>query len=125
MTTRKHNEFLDIAASDDEASDSDRGYDSEANAVESKGRAVKRRRTTTQDSFSGSDEDEDEKDKAEDEEEDNEEDGGAILDVSAEPSTKSTKSVKAKGKLAKLAKPPKKDKSGVIYCELNEGILWG
>ncbi|KAL5336400.1 hypothetical protein BJX70DRAFT_390019 [Aspergillus crustosus] len=44
MTTRKHNEFLDIVSSDDE--DNDRGYDSEA-AEESKGRTVKRRRTQT------------------------------------------------------------------------------
>ncbi|KAL3467755.1 hypothetical protein BJX64DRAFT_273770 [Aspergillus heterothallicus] len=44
MTTRKRNEFLDIAVSDDE--DNDRGYDSEA-AEESKGRNVKRRRTQT------------------------------------------------------------------------------
>jgi ESF2/ABP1 family protein len=123
MTTRKHNDFLDIAASDDEASASDRGYDSEANAAESKGRAVKRRRTTTRASLSsGSDEDEDQdqdhKDGSEDE--DTNEDGGALLDVSEEPSTstkKPAKSLKAKDKLAKLAKPPKKDKSGVIYCE--------
>lgn len=116
MTTRKHNEFLDIVASDDEASDNDRGYDSEENVAESKGRAVKRRRTTAKDSFapeSESESDDDKNDKQQDEE-DNESDGGASLGVSAEPTTKSTK---AKGKLAKLAKPPKKDKSGVIYCE--------
>lgn len=124
MTTRKHNDFLDIAASDDEASGSDRGYDSEANAAESKGRAVKRRRTTTAQDFSPeSDEDEDEEeDKApEKENEDNEdEDGGASLEDSTKPSTKSAKSLKAKGKLAKLSKlangkAPKKTRSGVIY----------
>lgn len=123
MTTRKHNDFLDIAASDDEASGSDRGYDSEANAAESKGRAVKRRRTTTKPDFSPeSDEDEDEEDKApEKEDEDNEdEDGGASLEDSTKPSTKSAKSLKAKGKLAKLSKlangkAPKKTRSGVIY----------
>ncbi|KAJ5121513.1 Nucleotide-binding alpha-beta plait [Penicillium bovifimosum] len=115
MTTRKHNDFLDIAVSDDDASASDRGYDSEANA-DSKGRAVKRRRTTTRASLSGSDEDEDQ-DQDHKDESDNE-DGGALLEVSEEPSKsteKSAKSLKAKGKLAKLAKPPKKDKSGVIY----------
>lgn len=123
MTTRKHNDFLDIAASDDEASGSDRGYDSEANAAESKGRAVKRRRTTTTQNFSQeSDEDEDEDGKdLEKEDEDNEdEDGGASLEDSTKPSTKSAKSLKAKGKLAKLSKlangkAPKKTRSGVIY----------
>ncbi|KAL3473996.1 hypothetical protein BJX99DRAFT_232508 [Aspergillus californicus] len=42
MTTRKRNEFMDIASSDDE--DNDRGYDSEA-AEESKSRIAKRRKT--------------------------------------------------------------------------------
>lgn len=126
MTTRKHNDFLDIAASDDEASGSDRGYDSEANAAESKGRAVKRRRTTTTQDFSPeSDEDEDEDEEedktSEKEDEDNEdEEGGASLEDSTKPSTKSAKSLKAKGKLAKLSKlangkAPKKTRSGVIY----------
>ncbi|KAJ5423398.1 Nucleotide-binding alpha-beta plait [Penicillium cf. griseofulvum] len=121
MTTRKHNDFLDIAASDDEASGSDRGYDSEANAAESKGRAVKRRRTTTTQDFSVESEDENEDDKdLEKGDEDNESEGGARLDDSAQPSTKSAKSVKAKGKLAKLSKlangkAPKKTRSGVIY----------
>lgn len=123
MTTRKHNDYLDIAASDDEASGSDRGYDSEANAAESKGRAVKRRRTTTTQDFSQeSDEDEHEEDEdLEKEDEDNEsEDGGASLEDSTKPSTKSAKSLKAKGKLAKLSKlangkAPKKTRSGVIY----------
>ncbi|KAJ5431333.1 Nucleotide-binding alpha-beta plait [Penicillium cf. griseofulvum] len=121
MTTRKHNDFLDIAASDDEASGSDRGYDSEANAAESKGRAVKRRRTTTTQDFSVESEDENEDDKdLEKGDEDNESEGGARLDDSAQSSTKSAKSVKAKGKLAKLSKlangkAPKKTRSGVIY----------
>lgn len=44
MTTRKRNDFLGIAESDDESAN-DRGYDSEAAEQEkSKGRAVKRRR---------------------------------------------------------------------------------
>ncbi|KAL4780146.1 hypothetical protein BJX76DRAFT_55882 [Aspergillus varians] len=42
MTSRKRNEFLDIVSSDDE--DNEAGYDSEA-AEETKGRAVKRRKT--------------------------------------------------------------------------------
>ncbi|KAJ5558426.1 Nucleotide-binding alpha-beta plait [Penicillium sp. DV-2018c] len=118
MTTRKHNDFLDIAGSDDEASASDRGYDSEANAADSKGRAVKRRRTTKRASLSGSNEDEERDQDHEDgtDNEDTNEDGGALLEASEESSTKKpAKSPKAKGKLAKLAKPPKKDKSGVIY----------
>lgn len=50
MTTRKHTDFLDIAASDDEV---DRGYDSDEKVAESKGRAVKRRKRAadTQDFF--------------------------------------------------------------------------
>ncbi|KAJ5913776.1 hypothetical protein N7504_002659 [Penicillium tannophilum] len=50
MTTRKHNDFLDVAASDDEV---DRGYDSDEKVTESKGRAVKRRKRAadTQDFF--------------------------------------------------------------------------
>ncbi|KAL4939295.1 hypothetical protein BDV06DRAFT_199210 [Aspergillus oleicola] len=46
MTTRKHNEFLDIASDSDE--DNDAGYDSEA-AEESKGRTTKRRKTQSRD----------------------------------------------------------------------------
>lgn len=125
MTTRKHNDFLDIAASDDEASGSDRGYDSEANVAESKGRAVKRRRTTTTQDFSQeSDEDvdveEDDKDLEKEADDNENEDGGASLEDSAQPSSKSAKSLKAKGKLAKLSKlangkAPKKTRSGVIY----------
>lgn len=68
MTTRKHNEFLDAPSDDDEASV--RGYDSEENVAESKGRAVKKRRTDTQDFFGlGSDDDE----SADEEEEEDEE----------------------------------------------------
>ncbi|EKV17999.1 hypothetical protein PDIG_11700 [Penicillium digitatum PHI26] len=123
MTTRKHNDFLDIAASDDEASGSDRGYDSEANAVESKGRAVKRRRTTTTQDFSqqSDEEEDDDKKNLEHKDKDSEdENGGASLEDSTKPSTKSAKSLKAKGKLAKLSKlatgkAPKKPRSGVIY----------
>ncbi|KAJ5624079.1 hypothetical protein N7510_000388 [Penicillium lagena] len=47
MTTRTHDDFLGI--DDDEAVD--RGYDSEEKVAESKGRAVKRRRTADQDFF--------------------------------------------------------------------------
>jgi ESF2/ABP1 family protein len=67
MTTRTHNEFLDTAASDDETSD--RGYDSEANVAESKGRAVKRRRTAdTQDFFGVESDEDDDNDEPEEEE---------------------------------------------------------
>ena len=54
MASRKH-ELLEMLGSEDE---SDRGYNSEDNVAESKGRAVKRRRTAdTQDPFGlGSDE---------------------------------------------------------------------
>ncbi|KAJ5820069.1 hypothetical protein N7474_005660 [Penicillium riverlandense] len=47
MTTRTHDDFLGI--DDDEAID--RGYDSEEKVAESKGRAVKRRRTADRDFF--------------------------------------------------------------------------
>jgi ESF2/ABP1 family protein len=143
MASRKH-DLIDISASEDEA---DRGYDSEENAAESKGRSVKRRRTAdNQDPFGlESDEDEsdlneeeeeeprpkgkgkgrkqikttedtDEEDEDEDEELSDEEDGGASLDVSNEPSSK-PKTKLLNSKLAKLTsgKPPKKDKSGVVY----------
>ncbi|KAJ6065299.1 hypothetical protein N7444_000952 [Penicillium canescens] len=67
MTTRTHNEFLDTAACDDETSD--RGYDSEANVAESKGRAVKRRRTAdTQDFFGVESDEDDDNDELEEEE---------------------------------------------------------
>lgn len=57
MASRKH-DLLEISGSEDEA---DRGYNSEDNAAESKGRAVKRRRTAdTEDPFGlGSDEESD------------------------------------------------------------------
>ena len=141
MASRKH-DLLDISGSEDEA---DRGYDSEDNVAESKGRSVKRRRTAnTQDPF-GLESDEDESDLNEEEEEeesrskgkarkqtktaqdtdegeddeeelDDEDDGGASLDASEESSSK-PKSKLLNKKLAKLAsgKPPKKDKSGVVY----------
>ncbi|KAJ5122335.1 hypothetical protein N7448_003467 [Penicillium atrosanguineum] len=133
MTTRKHNEFLDIAPSDDESA-SDRGYDSEENVAKSKGRAVKRRRTTnTQDFFgvesdndeSADDDNEEEEDRAEvkgkkskqskatqpasnDEDENEDEDGGALLDP-----TKPSKPVKVLS--TKPLKESKKNKTGVVY----------
>lgn len=133
MTTRKHNEFLDIAPSDEESA-SDRGYDSEENVAKSKGRAVKRRRTTDTQDFFGleSDEDEsaDEEDRTEvkgkrgkqpkdkqpasddedqnDEDEDEDEEGGALLDT-----TKPTKPAKLLS--TKPLKEPKKNKTGVVY----------
>lgn len=58
MTARKHNEFLDIAPSDEDDA-SDHGYDSEAKEAESKGRAVKRRRTADTQEFFGLESDED------------------------------------------------------------------
>ncbi|CAG8930566.1 unnamed protein product [Penicillium salamii] len=138
MASRKH-DLLDLSAGEDEV---DRGYDSEDNVAESKGRAVKRRRTAdNQDPF-GLESDEEESDIDEEEEEsrakgkgrkqtktqdtedededendeDDEEDGGASLDDTAESSSK-PKSKLLNKKLAKLTsgKPPKKDKSGVVY----------
>ncbi|KAL4807560.1 hypothetical protein BDV18DRAFT_135540 [Aspergillus unguis] len=141
MTTRKHNEFLDIV---DDDSDNDAGYDSEA-AEESKGRTrtVKRRKTQTRggdlqsdsedDGSAGSGaEEEDSEDerggvrlpnkKQQQEEEtsdndnDDEENEGQFLDVSAD-AEKSTKKGKTTSKpLDKLKnKPPKKNKTGVVY----------
>jgi ESF2/ABP1 family protein len=132
MTTRKHNEFLDIAPSDEDSAD-DRGYDSEENVAKSKGRAVKRQRTANTQDFFGlqsDDESADEEDKGqtevkgktgkqskserpasddEDEDEDeNDEDGGALLDT-----TKPVKSVKPLS--TKPLKEPKKNKTGVVY----------
>lgn len=49
MTTRKHNEFLDVPSDEEEADVG--GYSSEENDTKSKGRAVKKRRTETQDFF--------------------------------------------------------------------------
>lgn len=138
MTTRKHNEFLDIAPSDDESA-SDRGYDSEENVAKSKGRAVKRRRTANTQDFFGvesdndesADEDDEEEerdvkgklskqskatqsafDDAEEEEEEEDEDeddeGGAFLDTK-----KPTKPVKPLS--IKPLKESKKNKTGVVY----------
>ncbi|KAJ5488667.1 Pre-rRNA-processing protein esf2 [Penicillium diatomitis] len=64
MTTRKHNEFLDVASDEDEVDV--RGYSSEENDAKSKGRAVKKRRTDTQDFF-GLESDEDLSEEEEDE----------------------------------------------------------
>ncbi|KKK20036.1 hypothetical protein P175DRAFT_0499295 [Aspergillus ochraceoroseus IBT 24754] len=61
MTTRTHNEFLEIAPSDDDEA-TDRGYDSEEKVTESKGRAVKRRRTVDTQDFFGLQSDEEDSD---------------------------------------------------------------
>ncbi|KAJ5295665.1 hypothetical protein PENANT_c001G09268 [Penicillium antarcticum] len=141
MTTRTHNEFLDTAASDDETSD--RGYDSEANVAESKGRAVKRRRTAETQDFFGVESDEDDsnedleeeqtrgkgkgksrkqaktKQDAENDEEDSNDDeadqDSAFLEAAAKIArTKALQPTEKKPKLAN-GKPPKKNKTGVIY----------
>ena len=118
MTTRTHNEFLDIPDSDDDISD--RGYDSE-----SKSRAVKRRRADPQDLYGlndESDEDENAQEKEEDEDEqekesrkrqpdEDHEDGGAYLDTTKSSTSKS----KSKSSSTKPLKAPKKNKEGVIY----------
>lgn len=130
MTTRKRNEFLDLAPSDDE--DNDRGYDSEA-AEESKARISKRRRTQTQDDESdqsdndsvASDEDlklskskgkakkpqqRSEEDVISDNDDEQQETSGTqYLDVT-EQETKSSKR-----KPLDKGKPPKKNKTGVVY----------
>lgn len=141
MTTRKHNEFLDVPSDDDEASV--RGYDSEEHVAESKGRAVKKRRTDTQDFFGlGSDEDQsaDEEDEEEsravkgkgrkqsktkrdtaeedDEELEAEDDEHEDADEDGGAYLESTSDEKKKpSKIlsTKLLKKPKKDKSGVVY----------
>lgn len=141
MTTRKHNEFLDAPSDDDEASV--RGYDSEENVAESKGRAVKKRRTDTQDFFGlGSDEDvsadedgeesradvkgkarKQSKTKKQDglEEDDKEEDDHAEHEDEDEDggayleSTSEDKKDTAKTLSTKSLKKPKKDKTGVVY----------
>ena len=144
MAARKQNDFLDIPASDDEASD--RGYDSAEKGEESKGRSVKRRRTETQDFFglesddedkgSGSDSEEETKGSrstlkgkrgkqstkrlesgSADEEDEDESDGGSDISTSKKPSSEN-RSKLAKplpGKLGKLTKPTKKEKRGVVY----------
>ncbi|KAE8375854.1 Pre-rRNA-processing protein esf2 [Aspergillus bertholletiae] len=131
MTTRKRNEFLDLAPSDEE--DSDRGYDSEA-AEESKGRISKRRRTQTQNDESdqsdndsiASEEDlklskskgrakkpqkaEDDDIISDDDDDDEQEGTGAqYLDVTEEETKASKRKPLDKGK------PPKKNKTGVVY----------
>lgn len=144
MTTRKHDEFLDIASDEDEASD--RGYDSEEIVGGSKSRAVKRRRTADTQDFFGLDSDEDESadeeeesraeikgksqirkkpktrqvnasDEDEDEDGDKDDDGGAYLDATESPSFKS-KEPKKKPLSTKPLKPTKKSKTskpGVVY----------
>lgn len=136
MTTRKHNEFLDIPDSEEDEN-SDRGYDSEENVAKSKGRNVKRQRTAdTQDLFGlqsdQSDEEESEEEPEEakgktrkqkgsrekhasDEEngnEDDEEEEGNYLDLTTSKPSKSKKPL-----ITKPVKPTKKSKSkpGVIY----------
>ncbi|KAL4883440.1 hypothetical protein BJY04DRAFT_25657 [Aspergillus karnatakaensis] len=93
MTTRKRNDFLDIASSDSE--DNDRGYDSEA-ADESKARTVKRRKTQTLSkavgSASGSEEDEE-------------------LDVSEIEDSEEEETRPVKGKAGKGKKPVQEDES--------------
>ncbi|KAJ5166044.1 hypothetical protein N7492_006340 [Penicillium capsulatum] len=123
MTTRTHNEFLDIPASDDEASDG--GYDSESKA-ESKGRAVKRRR---QDYFNPQSDDDDRDEEDEEEADsrtelakgrkksrtkiepasDDQDEGGASL-TARSPSAKTP----TKSKTHPL-KVSKKKKTGVVY----------
>ncbi|KAJ5947311.1 hypothetical protein N7466_000326 [Penicillium verhagenii] len=137
MTTRKHNDFLDIAASDDE--DVDRGYDSEEKATESKGRAVKRRKQAadTKDFF-GLESDEDSEGEQSEEEEsrvkgkaraqpkatkssadvdaEEAEEGGDDLDEDEEESAYlDTSTIKSKNKTLKPLKPKKKQKLGVVY----------
>lgn len=140
MTTRKHNEFLDLPSEDDEQSD--RGYDSEENVTKNKGSNVKRRRTAdTQDLFglqsdqsdedsegetpeekgraskqaksrkeAASDEEAEEEEDAENSEDGEEEDD--YLDLTASKSLKTKKPL-----ITKPVKPTKKSKSkpGVIY----------
>lgn len=143
MTTRKHNEFLDAPSDDDESSV--RGYDSEENVADSKGRAVKKRRTDTQDFFGlGSDEDvsADEEDEEEESRSDvkgkgrkqtkttkrddtleEEEEAEAEDDEHDEDqnegayleSTPGEKKKAAKILSTKSLNKPKKDKSGVVY----------
>ncbi|CAI7648532.1 unnamed protein product [Penicillium pancosmium] len=142
MTTRKHNEFLDLPSEDEEHSD--RGYDSEENVTKNKGRNVKRRRTAdTQDLFGLQSDQSDEEDSEddtpeekgkvrkqaksrkeaasdeeveEDAEEDAENSNGEeeddYLDLTASKPSKTKKPL-----ITKPVKPTKKSKSkpGVIY----------
>lgn len=143
MTTRKHNEFLDAPSDDDEASA--RGYESEENVAESKGRAVKKRRTDTQDFFglesdeelSADDNDEEEDSRAKVkgksrkqskttkrdsdlEEDEDDEDAPEAEDQDGDAGLEAESESNEKKKLAKILstkslKKPKKDKSGVVY----------
>lgn len=143
MTTRTHNEFLDIAPSDDDEV-TDRGYDSEEKVVESKGRAVKRRRTadTSQDFFGlQSDEQESESededkgsrtdikgkgrksvktkpepdaDEEDNDDEDEDNEGDILLDTTTKPSEKKAQA-KTRPLSTKQLKAPKKNTTGVIY----------
>ncbi|KAJ5585017.1 uncharacterized protein N7459_004817 [Penicillium hispanicum] len=115
MASRKDTDFLGIdAASDDELSD--RGYDSDEKEAQSKGRAVKRRRTE-QDFFGLASEqesegEEEEEEKVEEKEHDRARTGttekeSARLDTTAvQPKSKSKSQTKSKGK---------KSKPGVVY----------
>ncbi|KAJ5159624.1 Pre-rRNA-processing protein esf2 [Penicillium canariense] len=145
MTTRKHNEFLDIARSDEDEA-SVRGYDSEEHVMGTKGRPMKKRRTDTQDFFGlesdkdeSADEDEVEESRSEvkgktrkqskvkkpeaaseedeDEDEDEAENEGAYLEVTKSSPNSSSKEKTKSGKLlsTKPLKAPKKDKTGVVY----------
>lgn len=143
MTTRKHNEFLDALSDDDEASA--RGYESEENMAESKGRALKKRRTDTQDFFglesdeelSADDNDGEEDSRAKvkgksrkqskttkrdsdleegEHDEDAPEDEDQDEDAGLESESESNEKKKpAKILSTKSLKKPKKDKSGVVY----------
>ena len=142
MTTRKRNEFLDIVDSDEEdGQGSEAGYDSEA-AEESKGRALKRRRTRRADnagSDSGSDDDDSDdgesrtakiktKKRAKSTttaaatssaDEDEDEDGGVGLDGEIgeddDHYLDATARKPATSSTKKALKPPKKNKTGVVY----------
>ncbi|KAE8355257.1 hypothetical protein BDV28DRAFT_129406 [Aspergillus coremiiformis] len=111
MTTRKRNEFLDIASSDSE--DNDNGYDSEVE--ESKGRIHKRRRTQTQQPedpslSSASDEEDSQPSKSKAKSETpppTDEDDDRYLDVTGEETEPPKR--RAPGKATK------KNKTGVIY----------
>lgn len=139
MSARKHNEFLDIPASDDDASD--RGYDSEEKVGESKGRNVKRRRTEAKDFFDlqSDDEDNDSVSEGEDEgkgarsavkagrgqlskstsidasEDEEEDDEDADNDAPTKSKSSATKAKLVKPLSGRLAKASKKEKRGVVY----------
>ena len=113
MTTRKHNDFLDLEGSDDE--EVNRGYDSDEKVVESKGRAVKRRRTAkSQDFLLGTTQDSEVEDDEREEtpQPDIQEDEDTYLDT-----TSAKSSSKSKAKEKKIAKrlSSKPRKEGVVY----------